>query len=139
MADGLNKCMLIGNLGADPELRQTTGGVSVLQLRLATSRSWLDKNKVRQEMTEWHQVVVWGKRGEGLAKILSKGSRLAVEGEIRYSDYEDKEGIKRYRTTIHALGITLCERAPAGSSPRNQFDDEDYAPPPGKGDDDIPF
>lgn len=140
MADGLNKVFLIGNLGADPELRMTNAGTAVLSLRLATTRSYLDANKVRQENTEWHQVVIWGKRGEGLAKILKKGSRLAVEGEIRYSQYTDKEGIERYRTTIHTLGVTLCDRAPAGSNPRDDFQDDDNLPPPRSGgDDDIPF
>lgn len=137
MADGFNECNLIGNLGADPELRMTNSGQPVLSLRLATTRSYLDRNKVRQENTEWHQIAIWGKRGEALAKILSKGSRLHVRGEIRYSKYEDKDGAERWRTTIHALSVTLCDRAPAGSNPRTQYDDEDYAPPTGG--DDIPF
>ena len=141
MADGLNKVILIGNLGADPELRMTNAGSAVMTLRLATTRSYLDKNKTRQENTEWHQVAIWGKRAEGLAKILKKGSRLAVEGEIRYSEYDDKDGVHRWRTTIHAIGVTLCDRAPAGSNPRDEFDGDDELPPPGRGggDDDIPF
>ncbi|HVJ20990.1 MAG TPA: single-stranded DNA-binding protein, partial [Polyangiaceae bacterium] len=92
MAEGLNRVMLLGNLGADPELRMTSGGQAVLKLRLATSETYLDRNKVRQERTEWHSVVVWGKRAEGLAKILSKGSRLFIEGGLRTSSYDDKEG-----------------------------------------------
>lgn len=139
MADGFNKVILIGNLGADPELRVTNGGQSVMTLRLATTRSYLDKNKVRQENTEWHQVAIWGKRAAGLAKILKKGSRLAVEGELRYSEYDDKDGVHRWRTTIHALGVTLCDRAPAGSNPRDDFNDDDELPARTGGDDDIPF
>ena len=98
MADGLNRVMLLGNLGADPELRMTPNGQAVLKLRLATSESYLDRNKVRQERTEWHSVVVWGKRAEALNKILSKGSRIFIEGGLRTSSYDDREGNKRYRT-----------------------------------------
>src|SRR5687767_6582246 len=98
MADGLNRVMLLGNLGADPELRMTSGGQAVLKLRLATSESYLDRNRVRQERTEWHSVTVWGKRAEALAKILSKGSRIFIEGGLRTSSYDDREGHKRYRT-----------------------------------------
>jgi single-strand DNA-binding protein len=107
MAEGLNRVMLFGNLGADPELRMTSGGQAVLKLRLATSETYLDRNKVRQERTEWHSVVVWGKRAEGLAKILSKGSRLFIEGGLRTSSYDDKEGHKRYKTEIVANNIIL--------------------------------
>src|ERR1044072_6092502 len=98
MAEGLNLVLLLGNLGADPELRMTSGGQAVLKLRLATSETYLDRNKVRQERTEWHSVVVWGKRAEALSKFLTKASRIFVEGGIRTSSYEDKEGQKRYRT-----------------------------------------
>ncbi len=69
MAEGLNRVMLLGNLGADPELKMTSGGQAVLKLRLATSETYLDRNKVRQERTEWHSVVVWGKRAEALGKV----------------------------------------------------------------------
>lgn len=108
MADGLNRVMLLGNLGADPELRSTSGGQSVLKLRLATTESYLDRNRERQERTEWHSVTMWGKRGEGLAKILQKGSRIFVEGGIRTSSYDDKEGNKRYKTEIVASDVLLC-------------------------------
>jgi len=99
--------MLLGNLGADPELRVTSGGQSVLKLRLATSETYLDKNRVRQERTEWHSVVVWGKRAEALGKFLTKGSRLFIEGGLRTSTYDDKEGNKKYRTEIVASNIIL--------------------------------
>jgi len=107
MAEGLNRVMLLGNLGADPELRTTSGGQSVLKLRLATSETYLDKNRQRQEKTEWHSVVIWGKRAEALSKILSKGSRLFVEGGLRTSNYEDREGVKRYKTEIVANNVLL--------------------------------
>jgi single-strand DNA-binding protein len=106
MADGLNKVMLLGNLGADPELRMTPGGQAILKLRLATTESYLDKNNTRQERTDWHSVTVWGKRGEALSKILSKGSSLFIEGRIQTSSYE-KDGKKQYRTDIVANNIIL--------------------------------
>jgi single-strand DNA-binding protein len=106
MAEGLNKVMLLGNLGADPELRMTQGGQAILKLRLATTESYLDKSNTRQERTEWHSVTVWGKRGEALSRILSKGSNIFIEGSLRTSSYE-KDGEKRYRTEIVANNILL--------------------------------
>jgi single-strand DNA-binding protein len=116
MAEGLNRVMLLGNLGADPELRMTSGGQAVLKLRLATTENYLDRNRQRQEKTEWHNVVIWGKRAEALAKILSKGSRLFVEGGLRSSSYEDREGIKRYKTEIVASNVLLQGGRPGGRS-----------------------
>jgi single-strand DNA-binding protein len=107
MADGLNRVMLFGNLGADPELRFTQAGQAVLNLRLATTESYLDKDKVRQERTEWHSVAVWGRRGEALAKILTKGSSVFIEGSLRTSSYE-KDGQKFYRTEIVAKEVLLA-------------------------------
>lgn len=114
MADGLNRVMLLGNLGADPELRMTSGGQAVLKLRLATAETYLDRNRNRQEKTEWHSVVVWGKRAEALGKILSKGSRLFVEGSLRTSSYDDRDGNKRYKTEIVASNIILGGRGGGG-------------------------
>ncbi|MBW2524054.1 MAG: single-stranded DNA-binding protein [Deltaproteobacteria bacterium] len=107
MAEGLNRVMLLGNLGADPELRHTQSGQAVLNIRLATTESYLDRDRVRRERTDWHSVVVWGKRGEGLAKILSKGSSIFVEGSLRTSSYEGRDGQKRYRTEVNARNILL--------------------------------
>jgi single-strand DNA-binding protein len=109
MAEGLNRVMLLGNLGADPELRVTPGGQSVLKLRLATTESYVDKGGTRQERTDWHSVTVWGKRGEALSKFLTKGSSIFVEGRIQTSSYE-KNGEKRYRTDIIANNIILAGR-----------------------------
>ena len=157
MAEGLNRVMLLGNLGADPELRMTSGGQSVLKMRLATSETYFDRNRVKQERTEWHNVVVWGKRAEALGKFLTKGSRLFVEGGLRTSNYEDRDGNKRYRTEIVANNIILsgggrgsggggggggsrgddygAPDSSGGHSGGGGFDDADY----GGGDDDIPF
>ena len=106
MAEGLNRVMLLGNLGQDPELKVTQGGQAVLKLRIATTESYLDRNNTRQERTEWHSVTIWGKRGEALAKILTKGSSIFVEGSIRTSSYE-KNGEKRYSTEVVANNIIL--------------------------------
>jgi single-strand DNA-binding protein len=129
MADGLNRVMLLGNLGADPELRSTSGGQAVLKLRLATTESYLDRNRARQERTEWHSVVVWGKRAEALSRILNKGTRLFVEGGIRTSSYDDRDGNKRYKTEIVANNIILCG-ARGGGGGRDDFDGPSGGPPP---------
>lgn len=163
MAEGLNRVLLLGNLGADPELRMTSGGQAVLKLRLATTETYLDRNRSRQERTEWHSVVVWGKRAEALSKILSKGSRIFVEGGLRTSSYDDRDGNKRYRTEIVANNIVIAGRGGGGGAGGGgggggyrdtPADDGDFAEPyrpqsgpaPGGGgefpeaeDDDIPF
>ncbi|MFO7180009.1 MAG: single-stranded DNA-binding protein [Pseudomonadota bacterium] len=151
MADGLNRVMLLGNLGADPELRMTASGQAVLKLRLATSESYLDRNRVRQERTDWHSVVIWGKRAEALAKILAKGSRIFVEGGLRTSSYDDREGNKRYRTEVVANNVILAGGARGSGAPRAAAMDDFGGPePPGEppggyddadygSDDNIPF
>jgi single-strand DNA-binding protein len=106
MPEGLNRVMLLGNLGADPELRVTPGGQAVLKLRLATNETYLDKSNVRQERTEWHRVTVWGRRAEALGKILQKGDLLFVEGRLQTSSYE-KNGEKRYSTEVIAVNLVL--------------------------------
>jgi len=116
MAEGLNRVMLLGNLGADPELRMTSGGQAVLKLRLATSETYLDRNKARQERTEWHNVVIWGKRAEALAKIITKGTRVFIEGGLRTTSYEDRDGKKVYRTEIVASNILLQGSRPGAGA-----------------------
>lgn len=107
MAEGLNRAILVGNLGMDPELKFTQGGQAVLRIRLATTESYANKSGERQERTEWHTVIVWGKRAEALNKILSKGRTIWVEGRIQTRSWEDKEGGKRYATEINANNIGL--------------------------------
>lgn len=133
--DGLNRTMLLGNLGADPELRMTAGGQAVLNLRLATTESYLDKDKARQERTEWHSVVVWGKRAEGLNKILRKGDRIFIEGGLRTSSYE-KDGEKRYKTEVVAQNVILNGKATGGT---RKDDEPARGPSSADDDDDIPF
>jgi single-strand DNA-binding protein len=124
VTQGLNKAILIGNLGADPELKYTQGNQAVLKIRLATSESYQDKAGERQERTEWHTVTVWGKRAEGLSRVLSKGSRIYAEGRIQSRQWEDKDGNKRTTTEINAHEILLLG-GKGESRPRTGGDDVD--------------
>ena len=113
MSRSLNKVTLIGNLGADPEIRSTSGGNKVAQFSLATSRQWTSAAGEKQEKTEWHKCVAWnqGSRGTGLADVLEryarKGDKLFVEGRIEYRTYEDKEKQTRYVTEINVREVIL--------------------------------
>jgi single-strand DNA-binding protein len=132
MNDGMNRVILLGNLGADPELRYTTSGVAVLSIRLATNESYLDKNKEPQARTEWHTVVVWGPRAEGLARVLTKGAGVLVEGTLRTSSYE-KDGQRRYRTEVHARDVFFTGKraaAPAADTAAPAAGDDASAPGP---------
>ena len=115
MTNGLNRVMLFGNLGSEPELRTTANGLAVLSLRLATSESYIDKDQNRQERTEWHNVVMFGSRASALSKFLSKGSRVLVEGRLQTSSYE-KDGVKRFKTDVIASDLCFGQSRP-GSSP----------------------
>jgi single-strand DNA-binding protein len=113
---GVNKAILIGNLGRDPELRYTQSGQAVVNFSIATSENWTDKNGEKQERTEWHRVVVWGKTGENCAQYLSKGRTVYVEGRIQTREWEDREGQKRTTTEINAQTVTFLGSAGAGRS-----------------------
>ncbi len=127
MARGLNKVMLIGNLGADPEIRSTSNGSRVANFSLATSRQWNTQAGEKQEKTEWHKCVVWSRRdGQGglvdvVEKYVKKGDRLYIEGQIEYRTYEDKEGQTRYVTEIRVNDLVMLsgrsEGAGAAGSP----------------------
>ncbi|MBA3454241.1 MAG: single-stranded DNA-binding protein [Deltaproteobacteria bacterium] len=150
MAGGVNKVILVGNLGADPDMRYTPSGQGVCELRIATSESWNDKNGQRQERTEWHRVVVWGKRAEVCSKYLSKGRQVYVEGRIQTRTYDDKEGNKKYMTEIIAAEVQFLGGGKGEGGPGARSGHEG-APPPsdadfgggggsgGGPDDDIPF
>lgn len=101
----VNKAIVMGNLGADPELRYTQGGAAVCNLRVATNERWRDKDGAQQERTEWHAIVVFGKQAENCEKYLKKGRSVFVEGRIQTRDWEDKDGNKRYTTEIVAQTV----------------------------------
>lgn len=107
MANGLNKAMCIGNLCEDPNLRHTAGGEPVLNMRIAINETFIDRSGEKREKVEYVSIVVWGKRGEGLAKFLRKGMKIFVEGKIQTSSYE-KDGIKRYKTEVNAHNVIAC-------------------------------
>lgn len=153
MAGGVNKAILIGNLGADPEVRFTPGGQAVANFRIATSESWTDKSGQKQERTEWHRIVVWGKLAELCGEYLAKGRQCFVEGRLQTREWTDKENRKNYTTEIIANNVVfLGGRDPAVAGgyrgkPRNGSEEygappaaaaEDAANPPST-EEDIPF
>jgi single-strand DNA-binding protein len=119
MAGGVNKVILIGNLGADPEVRFTPGGQAVANFRVATNDSWTDKAGQKQERTEWHRIVVWGKLAELCGEYLKKGRQAYLEGRLQTREWTDKEGKKNYTTevvanTVQFLGGGRGEGAGSG-------------------------
>ena len=112
----LNKVMLIGRLGHEPELKHTSNKTAVITLRLATNEVWKDKNGNNQEVTEWHKVVLWKKLAEIAAEHLTKGSRVYIEGSLRTRPWEDKDGAKRYTTEILGQRLTLLDGKSAATS-----------------------
>ncbi|KYF51018.1 single-stranded DNA-binding protein, partial [Sorangium cellulosum] len=128
MNEGMNKVILMGNLGSDPELRYTGNGTPVLQLRMATNESFVDKNKEQKERTEWHNIVFWGPRAEALAKVLTKGDGVLIEGGLRTSSYE-KDGIRRYRTEVIARELRFTGRRSMAQPPPGLEDDGEATQP----------
>lgn len=129
----VNKVILLGNLGADPELRHTASGTPVANMRLATSRRWNNKDGEWQEETQWHSVVAWGKTGELCCQYLSKGRKVYIEGRLQTrkwqdKDWQDKDGRDRYSTEVVADKVVFL----GGGQQQGQM-------PPDLGDDDIPF
>ena len=103
----VNKVILVGNLGRDAELRYTPGGAAVATINMATTEVWNDKGGQRQEKTEWHRIVLWGKSAESLAEYLTKGKQIYVEGRLQTRQWDDKDGNKRYTTEIRGDRIVL--------------------------------
>ena len=103
----LNKVMLIGNLGRDPEVRFTQGGTPVANFTLATNERWTDQSGERQEKTEWHRIVVWGKQAEIAGEYLRKGRQVYVEGSLQTREWTDRDGNKRYTTEVKALRFQM--------------------------------
>ncbi|MBC8199919.1 MAG: single-stranded DNA-binding protein [Desulfobacterales bacterium] len=141
---GLNKVMLIGRLGSDPELRYTPDGTAVANFSIATSEEWKDKNTgEKKERTEWHRVVAWRRLGEICGEYLAKGKQVYVEGRIQTRSWEDKDGNKRYTTEIVASDIQFLgakDSSNAGGSYINKSAAGEPAPQDSETkDDDIPF
>ncbi len=151
-AGSVNKVILIGRLGADPEVRYTSNGGAVANFNMATNESWMDKSGQKQERTEWHRIVVWGKLGELCGQYLSKGRQAFIEGRLQTREWTDKEGGKRYTTEVIAqniqfLGSPGTERgasaqpsdfggpSPSDFTPSGLSDDSSK----GMTDDEVPF
>jgi single-strand DNA-binding protein len=129
---GINKVILIGNLGKDPELRYTPSGQPTANFTLATTERWTDKNGQRQEKTEWHNIVVWAKLAELVNQYLKKGRPAYVEGRITYRSWDDKDGNKKYRTEIVAQTVQFLGSGPgAGGGAGNGGGQESYGPQEG--------
>ena len=111
----VNKVILVGNLGKDPEVRFTPSGRAVAKFSIATTESWMDQESGRQERTEWHNIVVWGKQAESCGQYLAKGRQVFIEGAIRSRSYDDKEGNKRYITEIIAQRVQFLGSGGGGS------------------------
>lgn len=123
----LNKVILIGNLGQDPELKSLPSGASVCNFSLATKESW-SKDGDRQERTEWHRINVFGKTAENAAKYLKKGSKIYVEGRIQSRQWEDKDGNKRTSFEIVASAITFLDTKASRTEDHHQFDQDQDVP-----------
>lgn len=156
MSRSLNKVILIGNLGADPEVRSTSSGSRVATISLATSRVWKNQAGERQEKTEWHRVVLWNNRGSSLADVVEryckKGDKVYVEGSIEYRTWQDREGQTRYTTEITARELIMLSskssegddsysgsRVAASAPPRKDESFGDFPEALDGEDDDLPF
>ncbi len=117
MARGVNKVILIGNLGRDPELRYTPSGAAVANFTLATNETWSDKDGNTQEHTEWHRIVAWNRLAEICGEYLKKGSQVYVEGRLRTRSWDDKDGVKRFTTEVVARELRMLGRREGGSVP----------------------
>lgn len=150
MARSLNKALLIGNLGSDPEIRTTSDGTKVAGLSVATNRNWTDSEGQAQERTEWHRVVAWTHLAEIAERFLSKGDRVYIEGEIQYRSYEDRDGATRYITEIRARELVMLGGGREAGTPESSNAVAGAAPEPVPAgavrddspvldDDDLPF
>ncbi len=132
---GLNKVMLIGRLGRDPEVRYSNGGDPVATFCLATSENWTDKRGEKQDRTEWHNVVIWGKLAEIAKKYLVKGSQIYVEGRLQTRDWTDRDGQKRKTTEVIVGYLTMLDKKRDGGANPNYTDAGSYSQDP----EPIPF
>lgn len=153
MSRSLNKAMVIGNLGSDPEVRSTQSGTRVATLSVATSRSWTGRDGQTQEKTEWHRIVAWDRLAEICEQYLSKGDRVYIEGRIEYRQWEGDDGRTRYTTEIRAREMIMLGGRGGGApsresgrrpeqGSRRESEDEDFADFSSEaltGEDDLPF
>jgi len=147
MARGVNKVILIGTLGKDPEVRYAQSGSALASVSVATNESWKDKNGEKQERTEWHRVKFFGRLAEIAGEYLKKGSQVYIEGSLRTEKYTDKAGVEKYSTDIIANEMQMLGGKPEGQrqdAPRGEVNRRDPSrmPPPQDDDfpeDDIPF
>jgi len=138
---GINKVILVGRLGRDPEVRYTRSGDAVANFSLATSEEWKDKNTgEKQEKTEWHRIVAWRRLGEICGEYLHKGSQVYVEGKLQTRSWEDRDGNTRYTTEIVAQSMQMLDSAGrAASGPEAAEEHYPVEEPANVPDDDIPF
>lgn len=135
----VNKAILIGNLGADPELRYTSGGTAVASFGIATTEKFKNKDGEQQEKTEWHNIVCWARLAEIANEYLRKGSSVYIEGRIQTRSYDDKDGIKRYRTEIVARQMQLLGGRPKSDQGPSSQPSAPSEPETSVDDDDLPF
>lgn len=141
----LNRVMLIGRLGNNPEMRYTGSGMAVANFNIATSENWNDKNGQKQERTEWHKIVVWGKLAELCGQYLSKGRQCYVEGRLQTRQWDDKDGNKRYTTEVVASQVQFLGSAATQGATQQQGAGDFEMPAPGNmaeasfTEDEIPF
>ena len=144
MSGSINKVILIGRLGKDPEMRFTPNGKAVTNFTMATNEVWSDQNGEKQERTEWHRIVTWGKLAENCAKLLSKGKQVYIEGRLQTRQWDDKDGNKRYTTEIVANQMQILSALdPQGTRIGGASEDPGYGvsenAPASPEFDDIPF
>jgi single-strand DNA-binding protein len=135
----INKVMLIGHTGRPAEVRYTQSGAPVANFSIATNEYWMSKTGERQEQTEWHKVVAWGKLAEFCQEYVQKGTYLYVEGKLQTRSYDDRDGVKRYVTEIRAMEIGLLERKPGLETAGGEPPIDSLPPEAGGGDDEVPF
>ncbi|HUE96370.1 MAG TPA: single-stranded DNA-binding protein [Longimicrobiaceae bacterium] len=114
MSRSVNKAIIVGNLGADPDIRSIASGARVANISVATSRRWTDRSGQQQEKTEWHRIVLWEKLADIAERYLKKGDQVYIEGEIEYRSYEDKDGVTKYMTEIRAREMVMLGSGAGG-------------------------
>jgi single-strand DNA-binding protein len=146
VSGSMNKVILIGNLGRDPELKMTPGGQALARFSVATTETWKNPQGEKQSKTEWHNIVVWGKQAEIAEKYLRKGKQIMVEGRIQYREYTDQAGVKKTTAEIRCDNFVMLGRMEEGGARpaaggSEHFEEPLPPPPPSSGsyDDDIPF